>query len=78
MRSFVGILIIILFVACVRNTSVQVSGRVETGDSVVYFQVNDSMYKFRLDDKHYFSGQIELDKGIMFVICLILCSSKER
>lgn len=30
MRSFVGILIIILFVACVRNTSVQVSGRVET------------------------------------------------
>lgn len=63
MRSFVGILIIILFVACVRNTSVQVSGRVETGDSVVYFQVNDSMYKFRLDDKHYFSGKIELEKG---------------
>lgn len=63
MRSFVGILIIILFAACVRNTSVQVSGRVETGDSVVYFLVNDSMYKFRLDDKHYFSGKIELEKG---------------
>ena len=28
MRSFVGIIIIILFVACTRNKSVQVSGRV--------------------------------------------------
>ena len=27
MRSFVGIIIIILFVACTRNKSVQVSGR---------------------------------------------------
>ena len=58
MRSFVGIIIIILFVACTRNKSVQVSGRVETGDTVVYFQVNDSLHKFRLDEKHYFSGKI--------------------
>ena len=63
MRSFVGIIIIILFVACTRNKSVQVSGRVETGDTVVYFQVNDSLHKFRLDEKHYFSGKIELEKG---------------
>lgn len=63
MRSFVGIFLL-FFAACVRNTSVQVSGRVETGDTVVYFQVNDSMYKFRLDDKHYFSGKIELEKGM--------------
>ena len=63
MRSFVGIIIIILFVACTRNKSVLVSGRVETGDTVVYFQVNDSLHKFRLDEKHYFSGKIELEKG---------------
>ena len=63
MRSFVGIIIIILFVACTRNKSVQVSGRVETGDTVVCFQVNDSLHKFRLDEKHYFSGKIELEKG---------------
>lgn len=65
MRSFVGIIIIILFVACTRNKSVQVSGRVETGDTVVYFQVNDSLHKFRLDEKHYFSGKIELENGYL-------------
>ena len=68
MRSFVGIIIIILFVACTRNKSVQVSGRVETGDTVVYFQVNDSLHKFRLDEKHYFSGKIELEKGYPIIV----------
>ncbi len=63
MRSFVGIIILLLFAACTQVKSVQVSGRVETGDSIVYFQVNDSLHKFRLDDKHYFSGKIRLEKG---------------
>ena len=64
MRSFIGIIIVILlFVACTRNKSVQVSGRIETGDTVVYFRVNDSLHKFRLDEKHYFSGKIALEKG---------------
>lgn len=37
MRSFVGIIIIILFVACTRNKSVQVSGRVETEHLFCFF-----------------------------------------
>ena len=47
MRSFVGILFIVLLAACVHNKSVQVSGRVETGmtrDSVISFDVNGTSY----------------------------------
>lgn len=63
MKCFIGVIIVILLSACMRHQSVQVSGRIETGDSVVYFHVNDSLYSFRLDERHYFSGKIALEKG---------------
>ncbi|WP_292268026.1 redoxin family protein [Butyricimonas sp.] len=67
MRSFVGILFIVLLAACVHNKSVQVSGRVETGmtrDSVISFDVNGTSYEFKLDNKYFFSGKIPLEKGV--------------
>lgn len=67
MRSFVGILFIVLLAACVHNKSVQVSGRVETGmtrDSVISFDVNGMLYEFKLDNKYFFSGKIPLEKGV--------------
>lgn len=68
MRSFVGILFIVLFAACIRSNSVQVSGRVENSDTVIGFYVNDQQYKFRVDEKHNFSGKIELEKSTYAVL----------
>lgn len=72
MRSFIGIFFIVLFFsACVGNKSVQVSGRIETNnsrDSVVCFHVNGEMHEFSLDNNHYFSGKIELDKGTYAIV----------
>lgn len=39
---------------------VSISGRVENGDSVVSFWVNDSVYAFPLDETNSFSGKIPL------------------
>ena len=49
--------------SCSRDHSVQISGRVETGDSVVSIWVADSIYAFPVDENHFFSGTITLSQG---------------
>lgn len=46
------------FFSCSRDNTVQVSGRVENGDSIVSIWVDDSIYTFSLDENDFFSGKI--------------------
>ena len=55
--------VILLLAACGRDRSVQVSGRIEGGDSVVTFVVDERPHTFRLDAKGYFSGEISLEES---------------
>lgn len=60
-----GIIIVLLaampFFSCSRENAVQLSGRIENGDSIVSLWVNDSIYTFPLDENHFFSGEIVLE-----------------
>lgn len=49
-----------LLFSCSRNNTVQVSGRMENGDSIVSIWVEDSIYNFPLDENDFFSGKIPL------------------
>lgn len=49
-----------LLFSCSRNDTVQVSGRMENGDSIVSIWVEDSIYHFPLDENDFFSGKIPL------------------
>ncbi len=49
-----------IFFSCTRNDYVQISGRMEHGDSIVSIWVEDSIYNFPLDENEYFSGKIPL------------------
>ena len=39
-----------IFFSCTRNDYVQISGRMEHGDSIVSIWVEDSIYNFPLDE----------------------------
>lgn len=60
---FTFVWIIVLFFSCSRENTVQVSGRVENGDTIVSFWVEDSIYTFRLDENDSFSGKIRMKHG---------------
>ncbi|MEG2554864.1 MAG: TlpA disulfide reductase family protein [Odoribacter sp.] len=47
--------------ACSRNNMVQISGRIENGDSIVNIWVEDSIYTFSLDENDFFSGRIQME-----------------
>lgn len=49
-----------LLFSCVQDHTVQVSGRIENGDSIVSIWVEDSIYTFTLDENDYFSGKIQM------------------
>lgn len=55
------LLITIVFYSCSRDNSVQISGRMENGDSIVSIWVEDSIYTFPLDENNFFSGTISLE-----------------
>lgn len=60
------ILVLILGVSlfsCSRNNIVQISGRVENGDSIVSIWVEDSIFNFPLDENDFFSGKIPLKQS---------------
>lgn len=57
---FGSVLLLISLFSCSRPDSVQVSGRVENGDSIVSIWVEDSIYTFLLDENDFFSGTILL------------------
>lgn len=65
MRTVTGVVLLLLTLAsCSRRDTVLVSGRVENGDSVVSFWVEDSVYTFPLDENDYFSGKIPVKKSV--------------
>lgn len=55
------ILLMGLFFSCSRDNTVQISGRVENGDSIVSIWVDDSIYTFSLDENNFFSGIIHME-----------------
>lgn len=57
---FAFIVVIILLFSCSRDDTVQISGRVENGDSIVNVWVEDSIYTFPLDENDFFSGKIHM------------------
>lgn len=64
MRSVIGIIILLLTLfSCSRDDTVQISGRVENGDSIVSIWFEDSIYNFSLDENDFFSGKIPLKKN---------------
>ena len=61
MKELVTIISLMLVLhACSRDNTVQISGRIENGDSIVSIWVEDSIYSFPLDQQNFFSGKIEL------------------
>lgn len=50
-----------LLFSCSRDNTVQISGRMENGDSVVSIWVNDSIYSFPLDENDFFSGEVTMN-----------------
>lgn len=54
---FVVLLTGLLF-SCSRDNTVQISGRMENGDSIVSIWVDDSIYSFPLDENNFFSGKV--------------------
>lgn len=55
------VLLIGLFFSCSRDNTVQISGRVENGDSIVSIWVDDSIYTFPLDENNFFTGIIHME-----------------
>lgn len=49
--------------ACSKTDTVHISGRIENGDSIVSIWVEDSIYKFQLDENDHFSGIIHLKES---------------
>lgn len=60
--SIIVLLILSLF-GCSSNDSVQISGRIENGDSIVSIWVGDSIYSFSLDENDFFSGKIPMKQS---------------
>lgn len=60
--SIIVLLILSLF-GCSSNDSVQISGRMENGDSIVSIWVGDSIYSFPLDENNFFSGKIPMKQS---------------
>ena len=54
----VFILVTGLLFSCARDNTVQISGRMENGDSIVSIWVDDSIYTFPVDKNNFFSDLI--------------------
>lgn len=54
---FIFTWVIVLLFSCSQDNMVQISGRVENGDSIVSIWVEDSIYTFPLDENDSFSGK---------------------
>ncbi len=68
------LILFILFIAslgaCSRDNTVQLSGRIENGDSIVSIWVEDSIYTFPLDENNFFAGKIALQhNGYATLLC---------
>lgn len=61
-----GIITVILLTgllfSCSRDNTVQISGRMENGDSIVSIWVEDSIYTFPVDGNDFFSGKVTLSR----------------
>lgn len=57
------VLLILSLPGCSPNNSVQISGRIENGDSIVSIWVGDSIYSFPLDENDFFTGKIPMKKS---------------
>ena len=62
-RIFFFILFAATSAACTRVNTVQLSGRIENGDSIVSIWVEDSIYTFPLDENNFFSGKVVLEQS---------------
>lgn len=60
--SIIVLLILSLF-GCSSNNFVQISGRIENGDSIVSIWVGDSIYSFSLDENDFFTGKIPMKQS---------------
>lgn len=49
--------------SCSPDHIVQISGRVENGDSIVSIWVEDSIYNFPLDENEFFSGKMNITRN---------------
>lgn len=64
MREFIFIILLnILLHSCSDADFVQISGRVENGDSIVSILVEDSIYSFPSDENDFFVGKIPMKKS---------------
>lgn len=64
MKNLIVVLLIVLaFFSCSPQDTVQLSGRIENGDSIVSLWVNDSIYTFPLDADNFFSGEVVLERA---------------
>lgn len=57
-----GFLLYLLF-SCSPERTVQISGRVENGDSIVSIWVEDSIYNFPIDENCFFAGKVKMERS---------------
>lgn len=64
MKEFITFILLTgLLFSCTRDHTVQISGRMENGDSIVSIWVDDSIYSFPLDENDFFSGKINMPRS---------------
>lgn len=64
MREFIySILLVLPMFSCSHNDVVQISGRIENGDSIATIWVGDSIYSFPLDENDFFTGRIPMTRS---------------
>ncbi len=53
----------LLFFSCSPDRTVQISGRMENGDSIVSIWAEDSIYNFPVDENRFFSGKVKMTRS---------------
>lgn len=65
MRNTIAVVLLFWVIcSCTRENAVQVSGRMDDGDTVVSFLLADSVYTFPLDENNFFSGKISIKHNV--------------
>lgn len=62
-KTAIAVIFYILFFSCTPDRTVQISGRMENGDSIVSIWVEDSIYNLPVDGNRFFSGKVRMSRS---------------
>lgn len=62
-KTAIVVVFYLLFFSCTPDRTVQISGRMENGDSIVSIWVEDSIYNLPVDENRFFSGKVRVNRS---------------